>query len=104
MTFSQPARRIVLAALLLLFLGRVALAWRVFNDTVDEWWLARSANLLFGLSFRKLHWTSPDPGWIAISVNHLVGIDNDPGPARWLWRLEPRAKIGRSIWLFYLVK
>jgi 4-amino-4-deoxy-L-arabinose transferase-like glycosyltransferase len=58
----------------------------------------------FGLRFRRLHWARPDPGWIAVSVNHIVGIQNDPTPARWLWRLEPRARIGKSIWLFYLEK
>ncbi len=58
----------------------------------------------FGLAYRRLNWARPDPGWIAVSVNHLVGIQNDPGPARWLWHLEPRAKIGKSIWLYYLAK
>ncbi len=55
----------------------------------------------FGLAGRKLNWANPDPGWIAISVNHLAGIENDPGPAAWLWHLQPRVKIGKSIWLYY---
>jgi 4-amino-4-deoxy-L-arabinose transferase-like glycosyltransferase len=58
----------------------------------------------FGLSYRRLDWGKPDRGWIAISVNHLVGIQNDPAPARWLWHLEPRVKIGQSLWLYYFDK
>ena len=58
----------------------------------------------FGLRARKLNWAQPDPGWIAVSVNHTLGIQNDPAPARWLWHLEPRAKIGKSIWLYYFEK
>ena len=58
----------------------------------------------FGLAARKLNWASPDPGWVAISVNHMVGIPDDRGPAAWLWHLQPRIKIGKSIWLYYFVK
>ena len=39
-------------------------------------------------------------GWVAISVTHLQGIYQPP-PA-WLEGREPRAKIGKSIWLYYI--
>ena len=39
-------------------------------------------------------------GWVAISVTHLQGIYQPP-PA-WLEGREPHAKIGKSIWLYYV--
>ena len=54
-----------------------------------------------GLSHAKLFGPQGRPrGWVAISVTHLQGI-YQPAPA-WLEGREPRAKIGKSIWLYYV--
>jgi hypothetical protein len=43
-------------------------------------------------------------GWVAVSVSKLQGIMDQPGQPSYAWLLkhEPRAIIGRSIWLYYL--
>ena len=47
----------------------------------------------------------PD-GWVAISVMHLQGF-NRPADSRdyqWLTDYEPRTKIGKAIWVYYIEK
>ncbi len=44
----------------------------------------------------------PEPGWIAVSVNHLVGIGDDAEQVRWLRGHHPDIYIGKSIWLFHI--
>jgi hypothetical protein len=42
-------------------------------------------------------------GWVAVSINHIVGIQRfDGGGYGWLSAYSPRAKIGKSFWLYYL--
>ncbi len=54
-----------------------------------------------GLGHAKLFGPQDRPrGWVAISVTHLQGIYQLA--SAWLEGHEPRAKIGKSIWLFCL--
>ncbi|MBI3697156.1 MAG: hypothetical protein HY238_20265, partial [Acidobacteria bacterium] len=39
-------------------------------------------------------------GWVAVSVSHLM-LRRD---LAWLRELTPRAKVGKSIWLYYVVR
>ena len=43
-------------------------------------------------------------GWIAVSLTNLQGWwpPQDPSRYSWLLQHEPRAKIGKTIWLYYL--
>ena len=52
------------------------------------------------MTYRPLNWERPDTGWVAVSVQHLVGMNPPP----WLWHLQPRALVGKSIWLYYVEK
>jgi hypothetical protein len=44
----------------------------------------------------------PVQGWVAVSVNHLVGLYNSPGDFAWLRDRRPVAKAGKSIWVYDL--
>jgi hypothetical protein len=41
-------------------------------------------------------------GWVAVSVNNLLGLYNDPADFAWLRERRPEARIGKSIWLYYV--
>ena len=42
-----------------------------------------------------------DPGWVAISANYLVGLGPHQEAVEWAHARTPRARIGRSIWIYY---
>ena len=72
---------------------------------------ARYATSPETLGMKNAHLIDPDvrpTGWLAVSANHLVGIgmrhDNfvKLDEFRWLNGIEPHARIGKSIWLWYL--
>lgn len=44
----------------------------------------------------------PVSGWIAISVNVLVGVDSNAADYEWLRKRKPVGKVGKSIWLYYV--
>ncbi len=44
----------------------------------------------------------PVHGWVAVSLNNLLGLYNDPGDFAWLRERRPEARIGKSIWLYYV--
>jgi 4-amino-4-deoxy-L-arabinose transferase-like glycosyltransferase len=44
----------------------------------------------------------PVHGWVAVSVNNLLGLYNDPADFAWLGERRPEARIGKSIWLYYV--
>ncbi len=54
------------------------------------------------LPHTELDWQHLRPGWVAISVNHLVGILGDRREAGWLRERTPEARIGKSIRLYNL--
>lgn len=42
-------------------------------------------------------------GWVAVSVSYLQGLRNTgAGDYKWLLAREPKARIGSSIWLYYI--
>ena len=54
-----------------------------------------------GISYvRLLHPGSSPAGWIAISKNHIGGIDHHPSEFTWAKKLAPTARIGKSILLY----
>ena len=55
-----------------------------------------------GIRSKPLPPHQPVQGWIAISVNELAGLYNDPGEFRWLRERRPQARIGKSIWLYHV--
>ncbi len=55
-----------------------------------------------GLRRLPLEPARPVPGWVAVSVNHLVGLYNDPADFAWLRGRRPAARVGKSIWVFDL--
>jgi hypothetical protein len=52
---------------------------------------------LVGVRRQPLAWR---PGWIAISVQHLLAMRGDPIHGPWLRERRPEVKIGKSIWLY----
>ncbi len=53
-------------------------------------------------SYRTLNPRERPQGWVAVSVLHLQGIYRDPrgDDFSWLASHVPRAKIGKSIWVY----
>jgi hypothetical protein len=49
-----------------------------------------------------LHPLHPQPGWVVISVNHLLGINRSPQNYQWFRQRRPDARVGKSIRLYYL--
>jgi hypothetical protein len=71
-----------------LHVADIAMGWRI------NFWLPRAKQ--FVPPERPI-------GWIAISVNHLAGIERfNDGDYRWLLDYTPRAKVGKSFWLYYI--
>jgi len=58
--------------------------------------------MLVGPPARPLVWRSPQPGWIAVSANHRIGIGVAPADSAWLRNHQPVAHVGKSIWLYFL--
>jgi hypothetical protein len=50
--------------------------------------------------FRRFGPRDRPRGWVAVSVTNLQGI-YQPRPA-WLDAYEPRARVGKSIWLYFI--
>ncbi len=44
----------------------------------------------------------PVRGWVAVSVNHLMGLYNSREDFAWLRERQPVAKVGKSIWVYHL--
>jgi hypothetical protein len=44
----------------------------------------------------------PVSGWVAVSVNTLVGLYNSPADFAWLRQRRPAARAGKSIWVYDL--
>ncbi|MBI3666074.1 MAG: glycosyltransferase family 39 protein [Acidobacteria bacterium] len=55
-----------------------------------------------GVPAKALPWFGHDSGWVAISVSHLVGLRVNPDYTRWYREQKPFARVGKSIWIFYL--
>lgn len=53
----------------------------------------------FGIPHRALDWEHPRPGWVGISVQHLMGSTTP-----WRFHIQPSARVGKSIWLYYREK
>jgi len=55
-----------------------------------------------GVKARPLRDGPPEPGWAAVSVNHLAGLSMYHH-WDWSWYLarEPTARVGKSIWVYY---
>lgn len=71
-----------------LHVADIAMGWRI------NFWIPRAKQFV-----------PPErpTGWIAISVNHLAGIERfDGGDYRWLLDYTPRAKVGKSFWVYYI--
>ena len=49
-----------------------------------------------------LHPLHPKPGWVVISVNHLLGINRSPQNYQLFRQRRPDARVGKSIRLYYL--
>ncbi len=49
-----------------------------------------------------LHPLHPQPGWVVISVNHLLGINRSPQNYRWFLQRRPDARVGKTLRLYYL--
>ena len=56
----------------------------------------------FGIPARELPPHQPRRGWVAISVNYLLGLANDPAEYAWLKARRPAARVGKSIWVYYI--
>jgi hypothetical protein len=53
----------------------------------------------FGLQVRPL---SGEPGWKAVSINHLLELESSSPHVKALWRLTPAARIGKTIRLYHV--
>ena len=42
-----------------------------------------------------------EPGWVAISANYRVGLRPHTEAVEWARARQPRARVGRSIWIYY---
>jgi len=81
-------------------LARYAQQHRIDNFQLSYFGASSPAKL--GVPYSPLSWSHPQPGWAAVSVNHLVGIEVDPRVSRWLRERRPDARVGKSIFLYYL--
>ena len=54
-----------------------------------------------GVKARPLPAGDPDPGWVAISVQHIAGTWYDHYSYEWFHRRRPVARVGRTIWLYH---
>ncbi|MBI3695497.1 MAG: glycosyltransferase family 39 protein [Acidobacteria bacterium] len=54
-----------------------------------------------GLRGSVFRWRPPQSGWVAVSVNHLVGLGIDPAYSAWLRTQPPVARVGKSICVYY---
>lgn len=71
-----------------LYVADIAMGWRV------NFWIPGA------IQFRP---PERPAGWVAVSANHLAGIQRfEEGDYRWLLDYTPRAKIGKSFWLYYI--
>jgi hypothetical protein len=85
-------------------LGRLARHLREHQiDYVHLSYFGRAEPATLGIRATPLSGGEPVRDWVAVSVNNLTGLYNDPGEFAWLRGREPRAHIGKSIRL-YLVE
>jgi hypothetical protein len=69
-----------------LHVADIALAWRI------DFWIPGAVQFV-----------PPErpTGWVAVSANHRIGIERfGEGDFRWLREHTPRAKIGKSFWIY----
>ncbi len=81
-------------------LGQYMRARRI--DRVHLGYFGKSHPYRFGIDDAPLRAAGPQPGWTAISVNHLMGLDVAPAHFQWLRERKPVGRVGKSIWIYYL--
>jgi len=55
-----------------------------------------------GFKTQAFHPQHPHPGWVVISVNHLLGINRSSETYRWFRQRRPDAQVGKTIRLYNL--
>ncbi len=81
-------------------LGRFAREKRI--DAMHLRYFGTSSPAKMGVPAREPWSGRPQSGWVAVSVNYLYGLANDPAEFDWLRARQPDARVGKSIWVYRL--
>ena len=69
-------------------------------ESITLVYFGRTDPELMGVDVSPLPTGHPDFGWVAISVNHMLGIEGRFPAAEALRRHEPVDRVGKSIWIY----